>query len=77
MQLEPVPTAGVRVCRRQENNPLVKGGAQHSACCDSHIKLCVLSSIQKSQQMGYLRTSNPMIGEHAANSIMMTGQLLD
>eukprot|EP00957_Ditylum_brightwellii_P011858 893614-Ditylum_brightwellii.AAC.1 len=38
MQLEPVPTTGVRDCRRQGNNPMAKGGSQHSAGCDSHIK---------------------------------------
>eukprot|EP00957_Ditylum_brightwellii_P051024 3869242-Ditylum_brightwellii.AAC.1 len=38
MQLEPVPIANMRDCCRQGNNPLVKGGAQHSAGCDSHIK---------------------------------------
>eukprot|EP00957_Ditylum_brightwellii_P202468 15330278-Ditylum_brightwellii.AAC.1 len=62
MQLEPVPTAGVRDCHRQGNNPLAKGRAQQSAGCDSHIKLCVLSSIPKSQQMGHLRTRGPVIG---------------
>eukprot|EP00957_Ditylum_brightwellii_P037733 2853772-Ditylum_brightwellii.AAC.1 len=33
----------------QGNKPMAKGGAQHSARCDSRIKLCVLSSIPKSQ----------------------------
>eukprot|EP00957_Ditylum_brightwellii_P159617 12150267-Ditylum_brightwellii.AAC.1 len=62
MQLEPVPNAGMRDCCRQGNNPLSKGGDTHSAGCDSHIKLCVLSSIPKSQQMGHLRTRGPVIG---------------
>eukprot|EP00957_Ditylum_brightwellii_P131426 10023800-Ditylum_brightwellii.AAC.1 len=62
MQLEPVPTAGMRDCRRQGNNPLTKGGAQYSAGCDSHIKLYVLSSIPKSQRMGHLRARGPVIG---------------
>eukprot|EP00957_Ditylum_brightwellii_P079003 6008849-Ditylum_brightwellii.AAC.1 len=62
MQLEPIPTAGVRDCCRQGNNPSAKGGAQQLAGCDSHIKLCVLSSISKSQRMGHLRTRGPMIG---------------
>eukprot|EP00957_Ditylum_brightwellii_P008364 632900-Ditylum_brightwellii.AAC.1 len=60
MQLKPVPTAGVRDRCRQGNNPLVKEGAQQSAGCDSHIKLSVLSSIPKSQQMGHLRTRGPV-----------------
>eukprot|EP00957_Ditylum_brightwellii_P158844 12090275-Ditylum_brightwellii.AAC.1 len=41
--------------------PLEKGRAQHSAGCDSHIKLCLMSSIPKSQQMGHLRIRGPMI----------------
>eukprot|EP00957_Ditylum_brightwellii_P051449 3900538-Ditylum_brightwellii.AAC.1 len=49
MQLEPVPTVGVRDRRRQGNKPLAKEGAQQSAGCDSRIKLCVLSSIPKPQ----------------------------
>eukprot|EP00957_Ditylum_brightwellii_P086069 6547990-Ditylum_brightwellii.AAC.1 len=61
MQLEPVPTAGVRDHHRQGNNLLAKGGAQHSPGCDSHIKLCVLSSTPTSQQMGHLRTRGPVI----------------
>eukprot|EP00957_Ditylum_brightwellii_P182376 13893310-Ditylum_brightwellii.AAC.1 len=31
MQLELVPTVGMRDCHRQRNNPLAKGGAQQSA----------------------------------------------
>eukprot|EP00957_Ditylum_brightwellii_P006639 504097-Ditylum_brightwellii.AAC.1 len=62
MQLEPVPTAGVRDSRRQGNNPLAKGRAQQSTGCDSHIKVCVLSSIPKSKRMGHLRIRGPVIG---------------
>eukprot|EP00957_Ditylum_brightwellii_P011931 900092-Ditylum_brightwellii.AAC.1 len=62
MQLEPVPTAGMIDHCRQGNNPLAKGGALHSAGCDSHIKLCVLPIIPKSQQLGHLRTRGPAIG---------------
>eukprot|EP00957_Ditylum_brightwellii_P134984 10292134-Ditylum_brightwellii.AAC.1 len=62
MQLEPNSAAGVRDCCRQGNSPLAKGEAHHSAGCDSHIKLCVLSSIQKSQLTGHLRTRGPVIG---------------
>eukprot|EP00957_Ditylum_brightwellii_P046896 3559476-Ditylum_brightwellii.AAC.1 len=61
MQLEPVPTEGMRDCHRQGTSPLAKGGAQHSAGCDSHTKLCVLSSIPKSQLMGHLRARGPVI----------------
>eukprot|EP00957_Ditylum_brightwellii_P033411 2531154-Ditylum_brightwellii.AAC.1 len=62
MQLEPGPNAVVRDCDRQRNNPSTKGQTQHSAGCDSHIKLCVLSSISTSQQMGHLRTRGSAIG---------------
>eukprot|EP00957_Ditylum_brightwellii_P120817 9214885-Ditylum_brightwellii.AAC.1 len=62
MQLGPVLITDKRDCHRQGNNPLAKGGAQHSAGCNSYIKLCVLSSIPKSQQMGHFRTRGPALG---------------
>eukprot|EP00957_Ditylum_brightwellii_P131972 10062941-Ditylum_brightwellii.AAC.1 len=62
MELEQIPNTSVRDRHRQGNHPLAKGGAQHLTGCDSHIKLCVLLSIPKYQQMGQLNTIDPEIG---------------